>query len=225
MQEQHREFKEAVYEQIARVGRAVASPKRLELLDLLCQGEATVERLAEKAGLTMGSASQHLQGLLQARLVRRQRHGTYAVYSLADDDLSCTLLRTLRQVAEDHYFELRHLTESLLTTAGELEPVDMPTLLRRVDGSEVTVVDVRPTEEFLAGHWPGAVSVPLESLAARIGELPTDRLIAAYCRGPYCVLSVQAVDWLNAQGYRTVRLTEGVMEWRAKGLRLASGEG
>lgn len=220
----HREFKDAVYEQVARVGRAVAHAKRLEILDLLCQGAVSVERLAQKCGLSMGSTSQHLQVLRQARLVRRERHGTYAVYSLSGE-ISCTLFQTLRQVAEDYYAEMREVTESFLAGQPDLEAVDLTTLEQRVASDQVIMLDVRPVEEYAAGHWPGALSLPLETLADRLAELPRDRTIAAYCRGPYCVLSLEAVALLRQHGYQAVRLSEGVPEWRARGLEVAAGQG
>lgn len=220
----HRQFKDAVYGQVARVGRAVAHPKRLEMLDLLCQGAASVERLAQKCDLSMGSTSQHLQVLYEARLVRRERHGTYAIYSLGGE-LSCTLFQTLRQVAEDYYAELREVAEAVLTAEPEVEAVDLATLRQRADRDQVVMLDVRPADEYAAGHWPGALSLPLETLADRLAELPRDRTIAAYCRGPYCVLSLEAVALLRHHGYHAIRLNEGVSEWRARGLTVASGQG
>jgi rhodanese-related sulfurtransferase/DNA-binding MarR family transcriptional regulator len=215
-----RRFKDAIYEQIARVGRAVSHPRRLELVDLLCQGPASVEQLAEKAGLSMGSASQHLQLLKEARLVRSERRGTFVFYQL-QDDLTCRLYHTLLTVAERYYAEMRAITEAFLAEHAELEAVDLPTLQSRLQSDDVVLVDVRPADEYRAGHWPGALSVPLETLAERLAELPRDRTVAAYCRGPYCVLALHAVELLQDAGFRAVRLRGGVSEWRAQGLPMA----
>ncbi|MDA8333773.1 MAG: metalloregulator ArsR/SmtB family transcription factor [Peptococcaceae bacterium] len=218
-----RAFKDAVYEQIARVGRAVAHPRRLELLDLLCQGPMTVEQLARKSALPMGSASQHLQHLKEARLVRGERHGTYVVYRL-HDDLVCTLFHTLREVAEQYYADMRSVTETFFADHQALEPVDVDTLRERWEKDAVVILDVRPPEEYAAGHWPGALSVPLETLAGRLADLPRDRTIVAYCRGPYCVLAAHAVGVLRREGFRAERLAGGVGEWRARGLLLVRGD-
>jgi len=218
-----REFKDAVYEQIARVGRAVAHPRRLELLDLLCQGPMTVEQLARKSALSMGSASQHLQHLKEARLVRGERRGTHVVYRL-HDELTCALFHTLRALAEQYYADMRAITEGFLADHQALEPVDVGTLQDRLEAGEVIVLDVRPPEEYAAGHWPGALSVPLEKLSEHLADLPRDRTIVAYCRGPYCVLAVHAVDRLRREGFRAERLAEGVAEWRERGLPVADGD-
>lgn len=220
MSDPDRMFQDSIYEQIARVGRAVAHPRRLELLDLLCQGPMTVERLAAKSGLSMGSASQHLQHLREARLVRRERRGSYAVYRL-HDDLTCTLFHTLRTVAERYYAEMRAITDAFLADQQGLEAIDMATLQDRVDHDAVILVDVRPPDEYAAGHWPGALSMPVETLADHLEDLPRDRMIAAYCRGPYCVLSVQAVALLRQQGIHAVRLLDDVSQWRARGWPVA----
>jgi rhodanese-related sulfurtransferase/DNA-binding transcriptional regulator YhcF (GntR family) len=217
-----RQFKNAIYDQIARVGRAVSHPRRLELLDLLCQGPASVEQLAQKAGLSMGSTSQHLQLLKEARLVRSERRGTFVIYQL-QDDLTCGLFHTLVTVAEQHYAEMRAITEAFLNEHGALEAVDLPTLQSRLQEGELVLVDVRPAEEYRAGHWPGALSVPLETLAQHLAELPRGRTVVAYCRGPYCVLALHAVELLQEAGFRALRLRGGVSEWRAQGLPMAKG--
>ena len=222
MSREDRAFKDAVYEQVARVGRAVSHPRRLELLDLLCQGPMTVEQLARKSALSMGSTSQHLQHLKEARLVRGERQGTYVVYHL-QDDLTCGLLQTLQTVADRYYAELRAVTEAFFGAQPVLEAVDAPTLQDRAATEGVLLLDVRPAEEYAAGHWPGALSMPLETLAERLAGLPRDRQIAAYCRGPYCVLSLHAVDLLRQAGFPAVRLAEGVRDWRARGLPIMAG--
>ena len=217
-----RAFKDAIYAQIARVGRAVSHPRRLELLDLLCQGPATVEQLARKSSLSVGSTSQHLQALKEARLVRGERRGTFVVYQLQDAGI-CALFHSLRTVAERSYAEMRVITEAFLADYAGLEAVDVGQLQDRIQGEEVVLVDVRPPDEYRAGHWPGALSVPLDQLAERLADLPRDRQIVAYCRGPYCVLSLHAVDLLRQEGFEAVRLVEGVSDWRARGLPMVEG--
>jgi rhodanese-related sulfurtransferase len=217
-----RSFKDAIYEQISRVGRAVSHPRRLELLDLLCQGPATVEQLAQKSALSVGSTSQHLQHLKEARLVRGERRGTFVVYRL-QDDLTCALFHMLRTVAERYYAEMRHITETFLAERAALEAVDLATLQHRLEDDDVVLLDVRPADEYASGHWPGALSVPLETLAEHLAELPRDRMVVAYCRGPYCVLSLHAVDLLTQSGFQAARLVEGVSDWRAQGVPMAQG--
>ncbi|MDA8194907.1 MAG: metalloregulator ArsR/SmtB family transcription factor [Thermaerobacter sp.] len=223
MRDSDRVFKDAIYEQIARVGRAVANSRRLELLDLLCQGPMTVEQLARKSSLSVGSTSQHLQHLKEAQLVRGDRRGTYVVYRLRDD-LTCSLFHTLQTVAGRYYAEMRAVTEEFLDNYRNLEAVGVGALKERTARDSVILLDVRPPEEYAAGHWPGALSIPLETLADHLTELPQDRTIVAYCRGPYCVLALHAVDLLRQQGYQAVRLTEGVSDWRAKGIPIAKSD-
>lgn len=214
-----RQFKDAIYGQLGRVGKALASPTRLELLDLLCQGPRTVELLAHEAGQSLANTSQHLQVLRAARLVETEKHGLFVTYRLADEKV-CALYRELRTLAEARLLEIRAVTREFLEQRGELEPVDREVLIARVRSGEVTLLDVRPPEEFEAGHIPGAVSLPLADLKARLDELPRDREVVAYCRGPYCVLAVQAAELLRAHGFRAVRMEEGVPDWRARGLRV-----
>ena len=217
-----RAFKDAIYEQIARVGRAVAHPRRLELLDLLCQGPATVEVLARKSEMSMGSASQHLKHLKEARLVRVQPQGAARQYQLTDA-ATCELFLSLRKLAERYYAEMRALTEAFLRDRETLEPLGAGALQQRMQQEDVILIDVRPTEEYAAGHWPGALSLPLDALTARLADLPRDRTVVAYCRGPYCVLALHAVNTLQEHGYQAVRLADGVSDWRAEGLPLTKG--
>ncbi len=212
-----RHFKNAIYEQLGRIGKALASPRRLELLDLLCQGPRTVETLAHEAGQSLANTSQHLQVLRAARLVETEKHGLYVTYRLADEKV-CTLYRELRILAEARLHEIHAVTREFFDQRDELEPVDRDALVARVRSGEVTLLDVRPVEEFEAGHIPGAVSVPLEDLESRLADLPHDREVVAYCRGPYCVLSAKAVETLRARGYCAIRMEEGVPDWRARGL-------
>lgn len=217
-----RVFKDAIYEQIARIGRAVANPRRLELLDLLCQGRMTVEQLARKSTMSVGSASQHLQHLKEARLVRVEPQGTARIYRLADA-ATCELFRTLRTLAEGYYAEMQAISEAFLRNREALEVLDATMLQHRLAQEVMVLLDVRPEEEYAAGHLPDAISLPLEELADRLTELPLDRTIVAYCRGPYCVLALHAVEVLRQHGFQTIRLRDGVSDWRAHGLPLANG--
>ena len=218
-----REYKDSIYEQLGRIGRAVSSPRRLELLDLLAQGPRTVEVLAREAGLGVANTSQHLGALRAAELVTAERQGTFVTYRLASVEVA-DFFRALRQLAESRLAEIERLTRDFLEARGVLEPVDRETLLGRVRRGEVTVLDVRPSEEYAAGHIPGALSVPLADLEQRLAELPRDREVVAYCRGPYCVLAVEAVRLLRAHGFRAVRLEDGVPDWRARGFDVARVE-
>jgi len=219
-----RAYKNAVYEQLARIGKAVASPRRLELLDLLAQGPRTVEALAREADLGMANTSQHLRALREAELVTAGKSGLFVTYRLASGEVA-DFFRAIRQLAESRLAEIERLTRDFLEARDAFEPVDRRALLDRVRRGEVTVLDVRPSEEYAAGHIPGALSVPLAELEQRLAELPRDRDVVAYCRGPYCVLAVEAVRLLRARGFRAVRLEDGVPDWRARGFDVAAAEG
>ena len=219
----HRRFKDAVYEQFARLGRAMSAPKRLELLDLLCQGPRSVEALARQADISLANASQHLKVLRACRLVEAEKKGLYVEYRLADEQV-CQFFLGLRRLAESRLVEVEQVSRQYLAKRGGMEPVRGAELLRRVRGGEVTVLDVRPREEYRAGHIPGAVSIPLPELEKRLAELKKGTDIVAYCRGPYCVMAIEAVDLLRARGFKAVRLEEGVPEWRARGFKVATGE-
>ena len=216
-------MRKAVYEQLSRIGKAVASPPRLELLDLLCQGPRTVEALAREAGLTLANASQHLRILHAARLVDSRKEGLFVTYRLADQQV-CEFYRALRTLAESRLAEIDAIIREFNHGRESMEPVEKQALLERVRRAEVIVLDVRPPEEYRAGHIPGAVSVPLKELRSQLSKLPRHREIVAYCRGPYCVLAVEAVKVLRANGFRAVRLEQGVPEWRAEGFPVAVGE-
>jgi len=219
----NRRFKTAIYEQFARIGKAIANPSRLELLDLLCQGPRTVEALAKEAGLGLANTSQHLKALRQARLVEAEKAGLYVTYSLADEQV-CQFFRSLRSVAETRLAEIREITREFLADRKGLEPVDREALLNKVRDGAVIVLDVRPAEEYRAGHIPGALSIPLKELERRLSDLPRERDIVAYCRGPYCVLAVEAVEMLRARGFSAFRLEQSVQDWRAEGLPVLVGE-
>jgi len=212
-----RRFNDSIYEQFARIGKAVASPKRLELLDLLSQGPRSVEALASQANQSVANVSQHLQVLRGARLVDAQKDGLYVTYRLADGQVG-SFLHAFRKLAESRIEEIERVTRTFLEERHALEPVDREVLIERVRSGEVTVLDVRPVEEFHAGHIPGAVSVPLLDLKRRLDSLPKFREVVAYCRGPYCVFAIDAVEILRANGFKAVRMEEGVPEWRARGL-------
>jgi rhodanese-related sulfurtransferase len=216
-----RRFKDAVYDQLARIGKAVASPRRLELLDLLCQGPRTVEILAHQANQSVANTSQHLQVLRAARLVEAERDGRFITYRLADDEVS-TFFAALRGLAESRLAEIERVVRVFLEARGGMEQVDGAALIERVRRGAVTLLDVRPEEEYRAGHIPGAISVPLAELDRRLSTLPRDREIVAYCRGPYCVLAIEAVQTLRSRGFEAVRLEDGVPEWRARGLEVVA---
>ncbi len=216
--------KDAIYEQFARIGKAISAPKRLQLIDVLSQGPRTVEALAEQADLSLANASQHLQVLRAARLVETKKKGLYVEYRLADAEVGRFFV-ALRSLAEARLAEVEQITRDVLGAGDAMEPIEGEELRRRIKRGEVTVVDVRPPEEFRAGHVPGAISLPLAELHKRLGELPNDREIVAYCRGPYCVMAVEAVALLRKKGFRARRMEEGVVDWRARGWRVATGEG
>lgn len=219
-----RDAKTALYEQFARAGKGLANPKRLELLDLIAQGEYTVDALATAAGLGLSTASMHLQALKDAGLVRTRRQGTFVHYRLAGDDVAA-LLVLLRNVATTHLADAERAAAGYLgvETKGEANAVAREELLRRVRTGRVVVLDVRPRSEFAAGHVPGAVSMPLDELEARLEELPPHLEVVAYCRGAYCVLAYEAVDRLAAAGRKAKRLREGMLEWRLAGLPVEDG--
>jgi rhodanese-related sulfurtransferase len=218
-----RERKDEVFEQFARIGKALASPKRLELIDLLAQGERSVETLAKAANLGVTSCSAHLQTLKAAHLVATRKDGVKVYYRLAGPDVAA-LYGHLQQVAATHLADLAPAAAAYLGP-DDTEVVDRDELLRRARAGEVTVLDVRPAEEYAAGHIPGAVSVPLAELPGRLADLPADTEIVAYCRGAYCVLSYDAVRLLTAQGRTARRLADGVLEWTLADLPLARTPG
>ena len=215
----HRRFNDAIYEQFARLGKAISAPKRLELLDLLCQGPRTVEALAAQAATTVANASPHLQLLRAARLVAAEKKGLYVEYRLADDEVGRFFV-ALRGLAAARLAEVDQVTRAYFEQRGAMEAVEGDELLRRVKRGAVTVLDVRPLEEYRAGHLPGALSIPVAELKARLRELPKGREVVAYCCGPYCVTAVEAVELLRKQGFKAHRMAQGVVDWRACGWRV-----
>ncbi|WP_242346447.1 ArsR/SmtB family transcription factor [Anaeromyxobacter terrae] len=214
-----RRFKTAIYGQFARVSKALASPHRIELVELLAQGPRTVEALARLTDMSLANTSQHLQVLRAAGLVDGTKEGLFVTYRVSDPTVPALLL-ALRGVAEARLAEVERIQREFLAERDLLEAVDEVALRRRVRAGEVTLLDVRPPEEFESGHIAGAVSVPLPDLAKRLSELPRDKDVVAYCRGPYCVLAVEAVALLRRRGLRAVRLSDGVLDWAARGRRV-----
>ncbi len=216
-----RAFKDQIYEQFGRLGKSLASPKRLEMLDVLCQGPRTVESLAVATSQTLANASQHLKVLRTARLVEAEKQGLHVTYRLAGTEV-CDFFLAFRHLAESRLAEIERTTRLFLDGKNVLEAVDQATLLKRVRSGEALVLDVRPEQEYRNGHIPGALSVPLAELEQRLAELPRDRQVVAYCRGPYCVMAVEAVEILRRHGHKAARLEIGVPDWRALGLPLES---
>lgn len=217
MEKSGRHVKDVLYAQVARIGKAVCSPKRLELIDLLCQGEKPVERLAAEAQISLKLASAHLKELRQAHMVEARKEGKNVYYRLTGESVADFWV-AIRSLAEDRLLELRAALAKLAENAHELTPISRDELLARAEKGEVVVLDVRPPSEYATGHLPYARSMPMDELKKRLAELPRDKPVVAYCRGPFCLMSMQAVEYLNQQGFHAVRFEEGVAEWRAHGL-------
>jgi rhodanese-related sulfurtransferase/DNA-binding transcriptional ArsR family regulator len=218
---ENREVKDLLYEQVARISKAAASPKRLELIELLCQCEKTVETLARDAGLSVKLTSAHLKELKAARLVDSRKDGKYVYYRLADPAVAAFWV-DLRALAEERLLDLQGALRAFVNDPEKLAPADCKTLLIKAKKGDVIVIDVRPQEEYLAGHLPYARSLPLLELKKRLSELPRNKEIVAYCRGPFCMMAKDAVALLRRRGYRAARLEAGVSEWRAAGLPAAA---
>ena len=214
-----RSFKDALFEQFARIGKAISAPKRIELLDLLGQGPRTVEALAKEAAISVANASQHLQVLRASRLVTADKKGLYVEYRLADQEVSLFFV-ALRSLAEARLTEVDQIARAYFEQRGGLTAIGADEFRRRVKAGDVTLLDVRPVEEYRAGHIPGSLSIPVGELRSRLAELPRDREIVAYCRGPYCVMAVEAVELLRRRGFKAQRMEAGVVDWRARGWRI-----
>ena len=210
-------FKQDVHAQLARVGKALSHGNRLELLDFVAQGPRSVEELAAMTRLSVANASKHLQELRRAGLVRARKEGLRVFYELAGPDV-VDLIAALGHVAETQLAEMEQLVRTYITARDDLEPVPAAELFKRSKLGLVTVLDVRPAKEFAAGHLPGAINVPVEDLGKRLRKLPKGREVIAYCRGPYCLLSVDAVALLRTKGFKARRLEDGFPEWKASGL-------
>ncbi|MBF0439310.1 MAG: metalloregulator ArsR/SmtB family transcription factor [Magnetococcales bacterium] len=206
-------FKQTLFDHLARVGKAVGQGHRLAMLEYLAQGERTVEALAGLTGLSVANTSKHLQQLRQSGLVFARKEGLYVHYRLSDPDV-ITLLGVIRRLAERHLGEVEALVNSYLLAKDAMEPLPREALLARMREGTVTVLDVRPPEEYAAGHLPRAFNIPLKELERRLHELPPGREVVAYCRGAYCVLSFEAVAWLREKGFIARRLEEGFPEWK-----------
>ncbi|MBL8489524.1 MAG: ArsR family transcriptional regulator [Rhodocyclaceae bacterium] len=207
-----RRLKDLLYEQVARIGKAAGSPKRLELIELLCQGEKTVDTLAREAAISMKLASAHLRALRQAHLVDTEKQGKNVLYRIANRAVAEFWVAT-RVLAEDRLVELRLALGRMASHPGELSPQDRDSLVKRARRGEIIVIDVRPAAEYAAAHLPFARSIPLEELKNRLAELPPGKTIVAYCRGPYCLMARDAVELLRRRGFDALRLPEGVAEW------------
>lgn len=217
-----RQVKDGLYDQFARIGKAAAHPKRIEMLDLLCQGERSVEVLANAAALSVTNASAHLKVLREARLVETRREGTRIYYRLASESV-CDMFFALRDLAAERYAEVEMMVRDYFEARDQLEPVSREELIARAEDASVLILDVRPPEEYSAGHIPGAISLPLDQLEERLVDLPPNTEIVAYCRGPYCVMAPQALQLLRRHGYQARRLQDGLPEWRQAGLPVEAG--
>jgi rhodanese-related sulfurtransferase/DNA-binding transcriptional ArsR family regulator len=219
-----RQLKNLLYDHVARIGKALSSPKRLELLELLAQGEKTVEVLANDAAIDVKLASAHLKALREARLVEARRDGRFIAYRLAGEDVG-EMLVVLRSVAEEHLVEFRLALETIVAEPERLTPETRIGLLGKARQGKVVVLDVRPEGEYLAGHLPFARSIPLPELKRRLKELPKGKEIVAYCRGPFCRMSAEAVAMLSRHGYNARKISDGVAEWAAAGLPIEGARG
>ena len=222
MRNTHREFKDRLYGQFARLGKALSNPYRLEILELLAQGQRSVESLATELDVSVANASQHLQALRQAALVESRKDGLFVHYRLADPEVF-QLSKVIRSVAERRLAELERLVNEHFTSRLDAEPVPMPELLKRARSKQVVILDTRPASEYFAGHIPGALSMPVDDLQRRLKKLTTSKEYVAYCRGPYCIYADRAVEMLRAAGRRARRLADGFPEWRSAGLPVSEG--
>jgi rhodanese-related sulfurtransferase/DNA-binding transcriptional ArsR family regulator len=218
------ELKRQVNEHLSRIGKALASPHRLELIELLAQREQSVEALARSLGVPLANASHHLRALRAARLVASRNEGTFVFYRLADEDVF-QLARMIRVLGQRHIAEVDRVVRKYFDARDELEPIDARELLTRARSGDVVVLDARPAAEYRAGHILGAISIPVEELERRLSELPPEKEVIAYCRGPYCVMALDAVRKLRASGRKARRFDEGFPEWRAAGLPIEASAG
>jgi len=219
---QHREFKDALYAQFARIGNALSSAKRIELIDLLCQRERTVEELAAAIATPVKNTSAHLRVLRESRLVETRREGTYIYYRPADDDVF-RALQALQRLGDSRLADVQQVVRTYLDGNDAFEPVTFKELRQRMRNGDITILDVRPTDEYEAGHIPGALSIPVPELKRRLKEIPKSKEVVAYCRGRYCLYSLEAVTLLRKHGYKARRSHEGFPDWRAAGFSLERG--
>lgn len=217
------DFQNMLYQQFARIGKAISSPKRLELLDILCQGERTVESLAKETNMTMGNTSQHLQVLRETRLVESEKRGMFVIYQLSDESV-CNFINSIHNLAENRLIEIEQIKQKFLNQKDDFDILNQDELVSRILDGSVLLIDVRPNEEYNSGHIEGAISIPLSELAEKIETLSNNKEIVAYCRGKYCVLSVKAVDKLRQNGFKANRLEDSVYDWQAKKLPVCIGK-
>lgn len=211
--ENERTLKDRLYEEFARIGKSLSSPKRLEILDLLSQSPKTVEGLAKSTGMTVANVSQHLQTLHHARLVNYQKQGNYVIYKLADSVVS-DFMETFHHISEKQLLQVQQIKKEFLNSHFEMEGLSLSELKKRMDNGEVTLLDVRPKEEYEEAHIPGAVSIPVKELQDKLTSLPLNIDVVAYCRGSYCLMSVKAVQLLKQNGIHAYRLEKSVQDWK-----------
>ncbi len=214
-----REFKDITFQQLANIATAFASPKRLEILDLLSQGEKDVDSLTKETSMNFANTSRHLQILKNAKIVQTRKEGIRVIYSLASDEV-IRYWKSLQTLAEQSAAELREVIKSFLEERSVLEPISMKELQSKIKKDEITIIDVRPKEEYINGHLPGAVSVPMSELKSKIKNLPAGKEIIAYCRGKYCVMAPEAAKILTGKGFKTTILQDDVNSWRFAGLKI-----
>jgi rhodanese-related sulfurtransferase/predicted transcriptional regulator len=207
-----REFKDSIYDQFSKVGKALSSPKRLEILDLLSQGRKSVESIAQFTEMSMANVSQHLQNLLEAKLVKVQKKGTYAYYELADKSVASFII-SMRVLCQNQLAEVKRIKDNFLKQHDNLEAISLVEVRKRMNEGNILLIDVRPQDEYDAGHIPGAISIPIEQLQDHLSLIPKEKDIIAYCRGPYCFYAIQAVELLKNHGFSTDRIEAGIHEW------------
>lgn len=207
-----REFRDGLFIEFARIGKCLSSPKRLEILDVLTQGPKSVESISKMTSISVANASQHLQTLHQAKLVVSKKRGNYVFYELSDPAV-LHFLHSLYGLSEKKLVEVQHIKEQFMGQFSDVEAVTLDELSKRMDAGEVVLLDVRPIDEYEAAHIPGAVSIPIEELAEQLSSLPQDAAIVAYCRGPYCLMAIKAIEMLKARGYEAIHLDRSVHDW------------
>ncbi|MEH7380351.1 metalloregulator ArsR/SmtB family transcription factor [Bacillus sp. JJ1533] len=210
-----REFNDTIYYYFSKVGKALTSPKRMELLDLLTQGPKTVEALSNETEMSIANTSQHLQVLLDVKLVKFRRRGNFMVYSLGNTKV-CELVQSLQKVTEDRFDEVRQLRMDFIVRSKEIESLEIEEFLEEYNKKDIVVVDVRPETEYNASHIEGAISIPFDSIKDQVSKLPKEKEIIVYCRGFYCVYATEVVQYLVSKGYKAKRLNPGIQHWKKK---------
>lgn len=208
-----RKWKDQLYQEFARIGKCLSSPKRLELIDILAQGPKSVDQLAKITGMSVANVSQHLQTLHESRLVRFNKKGNFVIYEIAELSIADFMV-SLHRLSEKQLVEIQRLKTEILQHHASMEPIPLEELIERMEKGEVLLLDVRPEDEYAMGHIPGAISIPIDELEKHLASLPVDKEIVAYCRGPYCLTSAQAVEILKSKGMKASRLEEGLHEWK-----------